>query len=197
MPLVANPGQGATNLVGEAVAELARPLPHGFVADHDAARGQQLLHHAQPERKAEIQPHGMADDLGWKPMALVAGASGGRHSTRLSAPVSQRNPEGHVKLTVPFADNCRAQLVGGSLQCVEGKRFRLADEVRYIQRRAADYDSRTVTIGQLILFSTKTGDAWLLDHADQLAARLARKRESEPIQIDETDTTCAIEWNGR
>src|ERR1700731_752638 len=101
MPLVANPGQAATNLVGEALAELARPLPHGFVADHDAARGQQLLHHAQPERKAEIQPHGMADDLGWKPMALVAGASGGRHSTRLSAPVSQRNPEGHVKLTVP------------------------------------------------------------------------------------------------
>src|ERR1700736_305437 len=103
MPLVANPGQAATNLVGEALAELARPLPHGFVADHDAARGQQLLHHAQPERKAEIQPHGIADDLGWKPMALVAGASGGRHSTRLSAPVSQRNPEGHVKLTVPAA----------------------------------------------------------------------------------------------
>src|ERR1700720_1001575 len=101
MPLVANPGQAATNLVGDSLAELARPLPHGFVADHDAARGQQLLHHAQPERKAEIQPHGMADDLGWKPMALVAGASGGRHSTRLSAPVSQRNPEGHVKLTVP------------------------------------------------------------------------------------------------
>jgi hypothetical protein len=46
---------------------------------------------------------------------------------------------------------------------VEGKSFRLADEVRYIQRRAADYDSRIVTIGQLILFSTKTGDAWLLD----------------------------------
>src|SRR6516165_89933 len=46
---------------------------------------------------------------------------------------------------------------------VKGKSFRLADEVRYIQRRAADYDSRIVTIGQLILFSTKTGDAWLLD----------------------------------
>src|ERR1700720_4954822 len=107
MPLVANPGQAATNLVGEALAELARPLPHGFVADHDAARGQQLLHHAQPEWKAEIQPHGMADNLGWKPMALVAGASGGRHSTRLSAPVSQRNPEGHVKLTVPSRSRLR------------------------------------------------------------------------------------------
>jgi hypothetical protein len=33
---------------------------------------------------------------------------------------------------------------------VEGKSFRLADEVRYIQRRAADYDSRIVTIGQLL-----------------------------------------------
>ncbi len=79
---------------------------------------------------------------------------------------------------------------------VEGKSFRLADEVRYIQRRAADYDSRIVTIGQLILFSTKTGDAWLLDPADQLAARLARQGESEPIHIEETDTTFAIGWRG-
>ena len=51
---------------------------------------------------------------------------------------------------------------------------RLADEVRYIQRRAADHDGRVVTVGQLVLFSTETGDAWLLDPADQLAARLAR-----------------------
>ena len=46
---------------------------------------------------------------------------------------------------------------------MEGGSFRLADEVHYIQRRAADYDSRIVTIGQLVLFSTETGDAWLLD----------------------------------
>src|SRR6266853_4790410 len=64
---------------------------------------------------------------------------------------------------------------GPGKRIVEGKSFRLADEVRYIQRQAADYDSRIVTIGQLILFSTKTGDAWLLDPADQLAARLARE----------------------
>ena len=75
--------------------------------------------------------------------------------------------------------------------------FRLADEVRYIQRRAADHDSRILTIGQLVLFSTETGDAWLLDPADQLAARLARDGESEPIHIEETDTTFAIGWKGR
>ena len=80
---------------------------------------------------------------------------------------------------------------------MEGKDFRLADEVRHIQRRAAAHDGRIVTIGQLILFSTETGDAWLLDPADRLAARLARGGESEPIHIEETDTTFAIGWKGR
>ena len=80
---------------------------------------------------------------------------------------------------------------------VEGKSFRLADEVRYIQRRAADHHGRFVTIGQLVLFSTETGDAWLLDPADRLAARLARDGESEPVDIEETDTTFAIGWKGR
>ena len=80
---------------------------------------------------------------------------------------------------------------------MEGKSFRLADEVRYIQRRAADHDGRIVTVGQLVLFSTETGDAWLLDPADRLAARLARDGESEPIHIEESDTTFAIGWKGR
>ena len=80
---------------------------------------------------------------------------------------------------------------------MEGKSFRLADEVRYIQRRAADRDGRIVTIGQLVLFSTETGDAWLLDPADRLAARLAQEGENEPIQIEETDTTFAVGWKGR
>src|SRR5256885_2700053 len=85
---------------------------------------------------------------------------------------------------------------GPGQRIVEGKRFRLADEVRYIQRRAADHDGRIVTIGQLVLFSTETGDAWLLDPGDRLAARLARDGESEPIHIEETDTTFAIGWTG-
>jgi hypothetical protein len=75
--------------------------------------------------------------------------------------------------------------------------FRLADEVRYIQRRAADRDGRIVTIGQLVLFATGTGDAWLLDPSDLLAARLARNGEAEPIHIEETDTAFGIDWPGR
>src|SRR6516165_9978882 len=60
---------------------------------------------------------------------------------------------------------------GAGRRMVDGKNFRLADEVRYILRRAAEHDGRVVTIGQFVLFSTETGDAWLLDPSDQLAAR--------------------------
>jgi hypothetical protein len=86
---------------------------------------------------------------------------------------------------------------GPGQQVVAGRVFRLADEVRYTQRRAANHAGRIVTIGQLVLFSTETGDAWLLDPADRLAARLAREGESEPVHIEETDTTFAIGWKGR
>jgi hypothetical protein len=79
---------------------------------------------------------------------------------------------------------------------ISGKDFRLADEIRYIQRRAATYDGRFVTVGPLALFSTDTGDAWLLDPADHLAARLAQDGDPEPIHFEETDTTFAIGWKG-
>ena len=80
---------------------------------------------------------------------------------------------------------------GAGQRMVDGKTLRLVDEVRYIQRRAADHDGRIVTIGQLVLFSIDTGDAWLLDPSDQLAARLARDGDPEPIRIEENDTAFA------
>src|SRR5580704_14270523 len=61
----------------------------------------------------------------------------------------------------------RAIKRGKASRVVDGKDFRLADEIRYIQDKAAEHDLRMVTIGQLILFSTETGDAWLLDVTDK------------------------------
>ena len=80
---------------------------------------------------------------------------------------------------------------------IEPKDFRLAEEIRYIQRRAADHDGRWVTITSLALFSTDTGDAWLLDPADHLAARLARDGDPEEVYFQETDTRLAIGWKGK
>ena len=86
---------------------------------------------------------------------------------------------------------------GPGERIVEGKSFRLADEVRYIQRRAADRDGRIVTIGQLVLFSTETGDAWLLDPADRLAARLAREGRTSRSKSRKPIPPFAVGWKGR
>ena len=91
----------------------------------------------------------------------------------------------------------RKKIKGGpGKQRMEGKQFRLAQEIKYIQRRAAEYDARFVSVGPLAFFSTQTGDAWVLDPSDQLAARLARDGDPEPIDFQETDTNFAIGWKG-
>jgi hypothetical protein len=74
--------------------------------------------------------------------------------------------------------------------------FHLAEEIRSIQERAAERDSRIITIGPLVLFSTQTGDAWILDPSDQLAASLAQDGEPLPIYIKETDANYSIGWQG-
>ena len=79
---------------------------------------------------------------------------------------------------------------------MKGKDFRLAKEIKYIQRQATEHDGRFVTIGPLVFFSTETGDAWMLDPSCQLAARLARDGDPEPIDFEETDTHYAIGWKG-
>jgi hypothetical protein len=86
---------------------------------------------------------------------------------------------------------------GPSQREVLGKDFLVADEIRYIQRRAAEHDGRWVTAGSLALFSTDTGDAWLLDPEDHLAVRLARDGDLEEVYFEETDTRFAIGWKGK
>jgi len=77
------------------------------------------------------------------------------------------------------------------------QQLRLPDEVRYIQRRAVAYDGRVVTIGQFVLFSTETGDAWLLDPSDHFAARLACDGDPQPLDIWERETTYIVNWPGK
>ncbi|MGA3237728.1 MAG: hypothetical protein ABSG03_15645 [Bryobacteraceae bacterium] len=85
---------------------------------------------------------------------------------------------------------------GSGRRHIEGRDFHLVDEIGYIQRRATMYDGRFVTVGPLALFSTDTGDAWLLDPADHMAARVARDGDPEDLYFEETDTNFAIGWKG-
>jgi hypothetical protein len=85
---------------------------------------------------------------------------------------------------------------GPGNRSLDGKDSRLSDEIDYIRSRAAEYDGRLVTVGPLALFSTDTGDAWVLDPADHLAARLARDGDPEDVYFEETDINFAIGWKG-
>jgi len=91
----------------------------------------------------------------------------------------------------------RSRKPGFDSQWVDGAKWRLADEIQYIQRRAAEYDSRIVTIGPLLLFSTQTGDAWVLDPVDHLAMPVARDGQPLPVQMVETSAKFVIGWAGQ
>jgi hypothetical protein len=69
MPYVPGCRKTPADLIGKALAELQRPLPHSLIAHLDTSCGQHLLDHAQAQGKAEVQPHSMADHFGWKAAA--------------------------------------------------------------------------------------------------------------------------------
>ncbi len=85
---------------------------------------------------------------------------------------------------------------GQGKQVVDGASFRLMDEIHYIQERAAEQDSRVITLPQWLLFSSETGDAWLLDPADHLAVPLARDGDPLPVYIEENDKNFTVGWTG-
>jgi hypothetical protein len=114
-----------------------------------------------------------------------------------------RSPKSRVKSSIGIYSTQVEEIsgpenhqTGPGKRHIDGKDFHLADEIRYIQRRAAEHDGRFVTVGSLALFSTDTGDAWLLDPEDPLAARLARDGDPEDVYFEETDAPFAIGWKG-
>ena len=68
-------------------------------------------------------------------------------------------------------------------------------EMKYIIGLAQARESRVVTIGRLVLFSTESGDAWMLDPADAAALPLARDGEKQRFLIKETEDRFVIGWS--
>lgn len=50
----------------------------------------------------------------------------------------------------------------------------ISREAEYIISRAKEYDSRVVSSGPLVFFSSETGDAWMIDPEDHFALCLAQ-----------------------
>ena len=67
-------------------------------------------------------------------------------------------------------------------------------DISQITQLAHAEDARIVTLGNLVFFSTRTRDVWLLDREDDLAICLCRDGEPQPFRIIDDPDTFAIEW---
>ena len=80
---------------------------------------------------------------------------------------------------------------------MRGSELNLRAEVEYIVQSAWNGITRVVGLGQLVLFSTSTGDAWMLDPEDELALCLLKDRVPQPYEFGETDQQFIVRWRGR
>jgi hypothetical protein len=70
----------------------------------------------------------------------------------------------------------------------------ILQEVAHIIRSAQSGVARVVGLGPVILFSSKTGDAWVLDWEDGRALCLARSGDPQDVHITDTESQFSIEW---
>jgi hypothetical protein len=71
MPSVTGPWPPVPHAVRETLAELPAPPPYGLIGDDDATFRENQFDVTEAEAEYVIQPDGMADDLGWKAVAIV------------------------------------------------------------------------------------------------------------------------------
>ncbi len=79
-----------------------------------------------------------------------------------------------------------------SVQVPRGGEVSFIAEARAIQGAARAMRTHAVRLGQIVFFSTATGDAWMLDPRERTAACLARDGDSLPIPIRESPAELAI-----
>ena len=67
-------------------------------------------------------------------------------------------------------------------------------EIEYILRCTQNKDSKIVKLNELLLFSTDTGDAWILDVDDKKAICLMKNFEKQNYNIFDNPKQFGIEW---
>lgn len=78
---------------------------------------------------------------------------------------------------------------------LRGEEVNFTEEARRIQSKALGGQACVVRLGQVVFFSSESGDAWMLDPEDGYAVCLVRDFELRHIPIQETPAKLAIEWN--
>ena len=84
-----------------------------------------------------------------------------------------------------------------STQVVTSTQRNIREEFEHIRACALSGDARIVALGALVFFSTETGDAWVIDREDDLAACLMKNEEARDVRLNETETNFSIGWTGK
>jgi hypothetical protein len=106
-----------------------------------------------------------------------------------------RDPRERVPSAASSADAAGDDLRRDRLrsEVIPAAELSISGEIAYVVDRARAHSARFVRLGQLALFSTSTGDAWLLEPPEGLALPLARAGERLPAGVEETEQRFVIE----
>ncbi|HED37558.1 MAG TPA: hypothetical protein ENI76_04835 [Ignavibacteria bacterium] len=80
------------------------------------------------------------------------------------------------------------------IKVTKKKELNIKEEIKYIIKCAINFETKIMSINELILFCTETGDAWLLDIADDLALDLARDRVKQEFSVIDMPYQFGVEW---
>jgi hypothetical protein len=86
---------------------------------------------------------------------------------------------------------------GGQLQPAAAPKISVQEEVERIREVAARKEAKILHLGVFMLFSTNTGDAWLLELTDLDGVQVAAGGERIELEIEENADTIEINWTHR
>lgn len=78
---------------------------------------------------------------------------------------------------------------------IQPQKISIKEEVAKLQQAAANHEETLKVIGVFIFFSTKDGDAWLLELTDMDAVVVARGGEAIEVEINESPETIEVNWS--
>ena len=90
---------------------------------------------------------------------------------------------------------CLQKIQANQLTQLQPQKISVTDEVAKLQAAAANQEVVLKTIGVFIFFSTKEGDAWMLELSEMDAVRVAKGGEKVDVEINESDETIEVNWS--
>jgi len=78
---------------------------------------------------------------------------------------------------------------------LQPQKVSVTEEVKKLQAAAEAHEETMKVIGVFIFFSTKEGDAWLLELTDMDAVQVAKAGETIEVEITESTETIEVNWS--